>query len=254
MNTLNRGLVGWPEAARSIVDASISRHGGRDAWLALEHLRVECTRFGGIVRLVKGQGRTFSLPRVFVIDPQTQRTAFLDYPVAGRTTVCASGTISVIDAASGRELERHERYRARFNSLRARLAQWSDLDVAYFLGYSQANYHAYPFALPELRFVAQRDYRQNAEVWQALTLEYPAGFDCHCRRQTFHFDGTHLLRRIDYHVDIVGRASTSAHFCEDYISIGGVLFPRTRRIVARCLRFAVGVSLIALELQLQSEK
>jgi hypothetical protein len=253
VNRLSQGFVGWPEAAISIVDASIDRHGGRAAWLAIGALRVECTRFGGIVRLVKGQGRTFSLPGVFVIDPQAQRTAFLDYPTAGQTTVYVGGTISVVATASGRELERHERYRSRFGSLRARLAQWSNLDVAYFLGYSQANYHAYPFAFPELQFVAQRGYHRRGETWQALTLEYPAGFDCHCRRQTFHLDPTGLLRRIDYHVDIVGRASTSAHLCEDYMNIGGVLFPRRRRIVARALGFAVGVNLISLELELRRE-
>ncbi|HEY2153378.1 MAG TPA: hypothetical protein VGH34_21405 [Vicinamibacterales bacterium] len=248
---LNEPFVGWSDTAKSIVEAAINRHGGSDAWLAFEQLRVECVRFTGIVRLVKGQGRTFSLPRVFVIDPHAQRTAFLDYPTSGSTTVYAGGTVSLIDAASGRELERRERYRARFNSVRARLAQWSDLDVAYFLGYSQANYHAYPFVLPTLAFIAQRSYRRERAAWEALTLEYPASFDCHSRRQIFHFDATGLLRRVDYHVEIVGRASTSAHFYEDYVSVGGILFPRKRRIVARFLRLAVGLNLISLDLELE---
>ncbi len=248
----NELFIGWPEEAKSIVDRSISRHGGWDAWLTFGQLRVECTRFTGIVRLVKGQGRTFSVPRVFVIDPHAERTAFLDYPASGLTTVYAGGSVSVIDASTGRELERHDRYRARFKSFHARLAQWSDLDIAYFLGYSQANYHSYPFALPRLAFVAQRSYRREAARWQALTLEYPAGFDCHCRRQTFHFDETGLVRRVDYHVEIVGRASTSAHFYEDYVRVGGILFPCKRRIVARLLRVAVSVNLITLDLTLQA--
>jgi hypothetical protein len=236
-------FAGWPPAAAAIVERSIERHGGLPAWRAFGALRVDCTRFSGLALAVKGVGHTFSFPKRFVIDPKAERTSFPDFP-SGRTTVYERGSVRVVDQSGAPHV--HDRYRARFGSVAARLARWSDLDVAYFLGYSQANYHGYPFSLPRLAFVARRRHDRR----DALTLEYPAGVDAHCRRQVFHFDEDGLIARVDYRVDIVGRASTSAHFYEHYTEVAGIAFPRRRRIVARLGRLATGVNLISLDVDL----
>ena len=248
MNAPGR-FAGWPADAASLVERSIERHGGRAAWHAFRSLRVECRKFSGLALAVTGAGHTYAFPPVFLVDPKAQRTTFPDFPAPGRTTIYERGALTVLDADSGR-LDIFEHYRARFTGMFAKLRRWSDLDAAYFLGYSQANYHAYPFALEDLVFIARREYAQTGDRWQELTLEYPAGLDTHCRRQRFHFDGTALLRRVDYRVDIVGAASTSAHFYENCTVVSGVVFPRRRRIVARLFDVPTPVRLIVLDVTL----
>lgn len=232
------------------MERAIDRHGGWAAWDRFGGVRVVVKSFNGIVGKLKGVGRTFTLPLVFEVDPKAQRTAFPDYPKPGWRTEYAEGTVSVVPGNDRGEAVRHESYRRSFDGLFRKLRKWSDLDIAYFVGYSMPNYHGYPFALSSLGFVRHRRYGGEGGTWSAITLDYPEGFDCHSRRQTFHFDPTGLLRRVDYWAEVVGPGPTAAHHYEDYVSVEGLLFPRRRRVLGRVFGLLTGMNLLTVGLEL----
>jgi len=250
MSTREAEYDGWPETASSLVERAIERHGGREAWDRHPRLDITFSRVGGFALIMKGVGRTGRFPTRLVIDPARQRTEYPGFPQADAVTIVADGAVIVADLATGHERERHPAYRQRFSTLAGQLRPWSDLDAAYFLGYSQANYHAYPFVLPRLTYCGERSYAGDGGTWHALTLEYQPGEDCHSRRQVFHFDPTALLRRVDYSVEIVGRGSSSTHFYNDYVRVAGILFPSRRRIRARVLGMVTPIPLIVLDASL----
>ena len=251
MVSSNASFAGWPEAAKRLVRAAVDRHGGWDAWQRFGRLRVECTHFDGLVGVVKGAHRTFTMPRTLLVDPKAGRTAILEHPAAGRSTVFHDGAITVVNADAPGAPEAHPHYRAEFRTLRRQFGSWSDLDIAYFLGYSQANYLSYPFALPELRYVAHR--RWDRGRGEAVTLDYPPGADCHSTRQTYCFDSTALLRRVDYSVDIVGPGSMTSQHYENYTTIAGVLYPRRRRVNLRIYRLVTRLNLLTLDFELSHQ-
>ena len=52
-----------------------------------------------------------------------------------------------------------------------------------------------------------------------------------CRR-TYYFDGTGLLQRLDYSVDILG-AGPAMHYSSAYRESDGILVPTRRRVYVR---------------------
>ncbi len=246
----NTMFAKWPGEARAVVERAIERHGGWAAWEAFPGLRVESKAFGGIVGNLKGAGRTFTLPTVFVVNPKAQRTEFPAFPMPDRTTVYEGGGVAVRDDRAGRMVEEHPEYRRTFAGLFRKLRKWSNLDISYFIGYSMPNYHSYPFSLPALSFVGFKSYSGDGGKWGRVTLDYPQGFDCHSRRQTFHFDATGLLRRVDYKADIVGPGPTAAHHYENYGSVAGLMFPRRRRVLGKVFGFLTNMNMLTVDLEL----
>jgi len=245
-----RTYVAWPDAAREAVERAIERHGEREAWDAFHGLRVGVMSFSGKVGELKGVGRTFRLPVAFEVYPKATRTVFPDFPEPTRRVVYEAGDLFVEgDGRGGPAAEEHRGYRRTFSGL-AKLRKWSDLDIAYFVGYSQSNYHGYPFTLPALRFVRAASYRSDGGRWTRLTLDYPVGSECHSRRQTFHFDATGLLRRVDYRAEIVGPGPSACHLYEEYREVAGLLFPARRRVLARVLGWRLGTNLLTADFDL----
>lgn len=242
---------GWPREATDFVEKAIARHGGWSAWEALGGLRLQVKSFSGIVGKLKGAGRTFALPTRIDIDPKAQRTVFPDYPRSGWQTEYERGAIAVVPAAdSGESGVQRDRYRESFVGGWRALRPWSDLDIAYFIGYSMPQYHAYPFSLPSLSFVRCREYRGEGGTWIKMTLDYPAGIDSHSQRQTFHFDSTGLLRRVDYRAEIVGPGPAAAHHYDNYTSVAGLQFPQRRRVLGQVFGRAIGVNLLTADFEL----
>jgi hypothetical protein len=246
MKTIHGPYDGWTPDARAFLDDAIERHGGWTAWDNLGPLRLQLVGLSGLIRWVKGVDRVSAMPRVFVVDPKAQRTEFPDFPRPGLTTVYEGGHLLTRDR-SGRTIEDRARYRAKFDSPLARMQRWSELDVAYFVGYSQANYHSYPFVLPALNLVKYRRESRSRTMWHVLTLEYPSGYESHNRRQTFRFDATGLLRRVDYRAEVTGPGPTAAAHYEDYAAIGGVMYPRRRRVFGKVAGVVTGLNILSLD-------
>lgn len=222
----------------------MDRHGGNDAWKSIQKLHVTCTKATGSVWRLKGAGKTFAIPKRFVICPKTQETSFPNFPEPGCSAVFSDRTVRVYDSEGVKEFPK---YRTRFDGLSAKLRPWTNTDVAYFVGYSMPLYHGYPFTLPSLKFV---NWRRTPRRTQ-LTLEYVDTVDCHSRRQTFHFDETGLLIRVDYKADIVGPGPLAAHHYEEYREVCGLQFPTRRRVLARVLGIVWPLNLVSVDLSIE---
>ena len=61
---------------------------------------------------------------------------------------------------------------------------------------------------------------------------FPNGIASHSKEQDFYFDDDFLLRRHDYHVDVVGGFPV-AHCVYDIVEVDGLRFPTKRRAYLR---------------------
>lgn len=104
--------------------------------------------------------------------------------------------------------------------------KWRPVDAAYFFGYALANYLSLPFLLSSTRFVSSRGQR-------GVVVDFPDGLDTHCRRQAFHFDDTGLLVAHDYDADVISRFAVGRHFSAHYEAVDGMVFARSRHVLAR---------------------
>ncbi|MGH2723517.1 MAG: hypothetical protein ACRDI0_04485 [Actinomycetota bacterium] len=122
--------------------------------------------------------------------------------------------------------------RAAFRGIRHTL-WWDHLDVLYFAGYALWNYLNAPFLLLrpgiEARELEPRD--DHGEVLRRLEVGFPPDVPTHSRRQVFHFDGSGLLRRLDYTAEVFGGWARAAHHCDGHRDAGGLVVATRRRVV-----------------------
>jgi hypothetical protein len=74
---------------------------------------------------------------------------------------------------------------------------------------------------------------RGGESWRCLAVRFPEGLHTHCPEQRLFFDHRGLLRRHDYHPDVVSRFANAAHLCDDHREFDGIVFPTRRRVVPK---------------------
>jgi hypothetical protein len=212
--------------AVAMVHKAIARYGGRARW---ERLRLTLTleTMGGLLPWLKGEGRTFTVPRRVEIEPSRARVIFADYPEPGATSLFERGRVALAGAPLGEHRESFRGWR--------KWRRWSPRDTVYFFGYALAHYHAVPFTLLEAE-LRHWDARRRA-----LTVAFAPAVHTHCAVQTFYFDAEGLIVRHDYVAEIVGAWARGAHLWRDYVTVAGLPVARHRRVYARLLRLAVPV-------------
>lgn len=122
----------------------------------------------------------------------------------------------------------------------------------YFAGYALWNYLTIPFLFERLGFEVSEGAPLGVagETLRRLDVTFPGGIHTHCRTQVFYFDSRGLLRRHDYHPDVVSSLANAAHLCDEHREFGGLVFPTRRRVVPRGLRGRPlrGPTIVSLEL------
>lgn len=111
--------------------------------------------------------------------------------------------------------------------------QWNKLHELYFVSYAFLNYLSTPFLFAEPGFeaVEGKPYFGAGEKWRRLHVKYPAAYPTHSREQTLYFNDKGLLQRLDYVVEVAQAGAT--HFCLEYETVGGIVFPTHRRVLGR---------------------
>ncbi|MGA9524986.1 MAG: hypothetical protein WBV82_26240 [Myxococcaceae bacterium] len=181
------------------------------------------------------------------MEPHAFRTVFLDHPTAGIEGRFEAGDVRQVERNSGRLVVESLDHRRTFTGW-AKYRRWSDLDALYFFGYALCTYFSIPFILPRLEYAGHRTARVSGQDCTGVTVSFPKSFPTHCRRQTFYFDETGLLRRHDYVADIVGVWASGAHFSDDYVEVGGLQFARRRYVQARLFGRVTPVPVLAARL------
>jgi hypothetical protein len=211
---------------------AIDRHGGWSLWARLEAVTVGLTSLRGFLPWLKGYGRSFQLARSLTTYPQAVRTEWHDRAGGPRLAVFDRGDMRLLDPATGQLRVESLDHRRTFRGLR-KARRWSAIDAHYFFGYAFASYAAVPFILPALRWVGPAAATLRGERLAGVRVEFPDGAQVHCRRQSYFFDGSGLLRRNDYVAGVVGGWAVGAHLLDDFVTVEGLPLPARRTVLPR---------------------
>ncbi len=210
------------------VGRMIDAHGGAALWNSLRAVEAEISVRG---LLFTAKQRPV-LDRVRVTAAADEpRFTFHDFPYPGLNAELVGADEVRITGPAGEIVSRRSNPRDAFGGLR-RIFSWDELDFTYFGGYATWNYLTAPFLFLRkgFRFAIFEDRHRSPGAWTQLRVTFPPDIPTHCREQTFFFDESLLLRRLDYTAEVVGGWAHAAHVCDDYRNFDGLLVPTRRRV------------------------
>ena len=242
----------------ALLDEVAEAHGGLERWQAAKSITAR-VRSGGLLLRTRVAGNRFRDYRltVYVHQPRAELDPF---PRDGQMGVFDHGEAR-IETADGETLESRSDSRSAFSGATGlrRNVRWDALDSAYFGGYAMWSYLTTPLLLTRdgVEVSEGEEWDEVGETWRRLEVEFPPDLHTHSRRQSFYFDARGLLRRQDYVAEVVGRWAHAAHYCDEHVRAGGLVFP-TRRWVRpvgpgnRALPFPTMVRIELSELHVES--
>jgi hypothetical protein len=205
----------------TLLERVLEAHGGRERFAAAKQIEFDVVT-GGLLLPMKLRPRMAKLitARASTTEP---RVEIDDYPRPGLRGVFDAGRVRFEDAATGRLVGSRSDQRNRFRGVLT--VRWDDYALGYFAGYAFWNYLTTPFLFTWPGFeVRELDA-------QRLHVTFPPDVPTHSREQVFEFGPDHLLRRLDYTAEVIGRWAKGAHFVFDHRTFGGLSFPTRRRVV-----------------------
>jgi len=209
---------------------AIEAHGGIHRWQEVSHFRVAASITGDVWTL---KGKPGVLADVELEgEARDQRVKITPFPWPGRYTTWEPHR-QTIETDDGMLVAERRDPVASFAGL-TRRSSWDDLHAAYFAGEASWNYLVAPFVLARPDFITEEagPWDEDGQTWHRLLVTYPETIVAHCRQQTYYFDSTGLLRRLDYTIDILGGVP-AVHYPSDYREFAGIMVPRRRRIYVR---------------------
>lgn len=208
----------------------LEAHGGLARWQSHATLSAHLSQ-GGVLWPLKGKGGMLDEVDV-TIDLHRQWTSHAPFGGAGRRT-SVTPQRAAIEAADGSTIAELPDPRASFAGFGLE-TPWSDLQLAYFVGYAMWNYLTLPFAFagPGFAFETLPPWEENGETWQRLHVTYPSTIATHNPVQTFYVGADYKLRRHDYDVDING-GTPAVHYFSDYATVDGIALPTRHMIYVR---------------------
>ena len=213
-----------------LLGLAIEAHGGLRRWAEISRFAMVAT-ITGAIWAVKGRP---GLLTAVVLDGETrdQRLRITPFPRPGQYTTWEPRR-QTIETADGMVVSERLHPAAPFAG-QTRPSPWDDFQVAYFAGEANWNYIAAPFIFARGDFSTEETWpwREDGQVWRSLLVTYPDSIVAHTRQQTYYFDGTGLLRRLDYCVDILG-GGPAVHYPSEYREFGGIMVPTRRRVYVR---------------------
>jgi hypothetical protein len=214
----------------TLIEQILEAHGGLARWKSHDRLSAHLSQ-GGILWPLKGHGGM--LDEVDVeIELKRQWTSHAPFGAPDRRTAVTPQR-AAIETAEGAVVDALDDPRASFAGFGLE-TQWSDLQLAYFVGYAMWNYLTLPFAFaePGFEFEELPAWEENGERWHRLRVTYPDTIATHSRVQTFYVGADFRLRRHDYDVDING-GTPAVHYFSDYATVDGVNLPTRHLIYVR---------------------
>ncbi len=216
----------------TLLDDAIEAAGGRRRWQGTEGVSAHVDS-GGLLMRLKGKSDRF---RDYGLSVTTGRQGAViqPYPREGSSGVFDAGSVR-IERPDGEVLAERRDAREAFFGLSGlrRDLRWDDLDALYFAGYALWNYLNIPFLFERPGFEVSEGEPLDGEGWRRLDVVFPGDIHTHCRKQALYFDSRGLLRRHDYHPDVVSSFANAAHLCDDHREYDGLVFPTSRRVVPK---------------------
>jgi hypothetical protein len=215
----------------SLLDEVLEANGGLERWRAARRVSAR-VRSGGLLLRTRVPGNRLSDYHL-TVEVHDPRAVLDPFPGDGQVGVFDRGEAR-IESSVGEALSSRAAPRSAFRGLSGlrRNLRWDALDSVYFAGYAMWNYLTTPLLLTRdgVEVSEGGDWSEPRETWRRLEVRFPAGIDTHSERQTFYWDARGVLRRHDYVAEPVGRWAHAAHYCDEHVRAGGLVFP-TRRWV-----------------------
>jgi len=213
---------------QDLLEFAVNAHGGINQWHKFKGIRLEAS-IGGLVFDMKGQQGIFQKV-VIELDNKAPHVTYTPFSKSGHSGMFSpeyvahkNGNMIVQERSSPRES---------FNDLNQE-SRWDLLHALYFGGYAIWNYLTAPFLFTYPGFqVSEGDvWKEGSDIWRRLHVTFPKGIPTHCSEQTFYFDNAGLLRRLDYHVEILNAKTPVAHYLLDHKEVNGIVIPHRRKAV-----------------------
>lgn len=210
-----------------LLGLAIAGHGGRRRWDRISRFRVSMSITGAICTRM---GRPGWLAGVMMEgDTDEERLTIVPFPRPGHYTTWEPGRQRIHTSDGVLVAERRDSAAAFRGS--TRVAPLDEFQVAQVAGEAGWTYFVAPFIFTRGDFVTEETWpwREDGRVWRALLVTFPDSLVTHSRQQTYYFDDTGLLRRLDYTVLHPG-GGPAAHYPSHYREFDGIMVP-TRRVV-----------------------
>lgn len=215
---------------QTLLDQVIAAHGGMARWNSFQTLTAHLSQ-GGIIWPLKGKANMLDEVdiKIALHEPWTSHSPFGS--PARRTAVTPER--AAIETTDGALVDELLAPRASFAGHQLD-TPWTDLQLAYFVGYAIWNYFTLPFTLaqPGFELTELSPWDENGQTWRRLRATFPPALATHSPVQTFYFSSDGLLRRHDYEVDISGGAP-AVHYLSDHVTVQGITLPTKHMIFVR---------------------
>jgi hypothetical protein len=212
-----------------LLEFVLDSHGGLANWRRVKGVDLRLT-LGGYLFEIKRHpdGLRTALVK---IDARSPRTLIAPFPEKGNRGIYEGGKVR-IQTDAGAVLEELTEPRSAYEG-HERKTPWNDLQYLYFIGYAFWNYFTTPFLLasPGVSVEEVSPWEENGQRWRVLQATFDTAIDTHCAVQKFYFDHGGMLQRHDYFTDVA--KGNAAHYCTDYRTFDGFMFPTRRRVVSR---------------------
>jgi hypothetical protein len=203
-----------------LLDQVLDAHGGIQRWHAARSIRARLDVTGPTWAVV-GQEKVL-LGVDIEVDPHEQRTVFTGFTGAGRRGIHTLDHVAIVDE-DGTVLSQRYAPRESYPPRDAN-TRWDPLHALYFGGYAMWNYLTTPYLL------SWPGVHTEELAERRLRVVFPPYIATHSTEQTFSFDETGLLRRIDYAPYVLGSRS-GAHHTQAHRTVSGLVFPTHRYVL-----------------------
>jgi hypothetical protein len=211
-----------------IIEEIINAHGGKDIWNNIDWIEADISARGFLFKAKHIRILEHVLVRAFTKRPHFM---FVNFPETGQTGELIGNEEVRILGSNDKVLQSRLKPRDAFKGLR-RILWWDFLDFIYFGGYATWNYLVTPFIFLHKGFVFENlgQFQMADETLLCFRITFPDDIPTHSRTQTFYFDKSRLLRRLDYTAEVVGAWAHAAHFCNRYRDFSGLKVATLRTV------------------------
>ena len=208
-----------------LLDRAVAAHGGLGRLNQVKSITVDAAITGALWPL---KSKDDALTDVRFEADTTRERVTMDFACQDRRSVFEPRRV-VIQRRDGTLIEERDNPEKSFDGHQLQ-TPWDDIHLAYFTGEALWTYLTTPFLYTWPGFVTEEiaAIEVSGETWRRLQVTFPDHIKSHTRQQISCFGPDGLLRRHDFTIDIVGRA-TGMLYATGYRDVDGIIIPTTRR-------------------------
>ncbi len=204
------------------VARAVAAYGGAERWQSATTVTTRVGMSGLLFRMKKTP-----------LPPSIRITTTLAEPRSRLEPIDAQGNVAVLEGLDvrlerpdGEVIEHRENVRERLPGPGRFGRPWDRVEVAYFLGYAFWGYNAM------IRWLLHDDVQRRELAPDVLELTFPREWPVHSHTQRFYFDDHGLLKRNDYHANVVTSQERAwvANQVKEHRRSEGIPYPAVRRV------------------------